>query len=287
MLHKNRTEKIIKFRNKSLSETTVSRYKTAVRKFRDFLYQNRLIECPESIWRYLKELERHYAPSTYNLEGQAIKDYLLEKHKADAQACYLIQESFRRFFKRRSTQRSIEEDGYLTHKEIINLAPKLFPRWRLFMLGLYFSGARISELLDVRLSDVVSLDGKVTIKIRHGKMRRERTAYLPLILYNEIRKVFQSKNQIYLLEKKAGGSYNRCYVSTGLSKAAKKHDIRLWPHKLRHSKAMYLKDHRNLSADQIAKALGHKSVKTTLDHYFHGTPSAEDQGILDFNALVD
>lgn len=50
-------------------------------------------------------------------------------------------------------------------------------------------------------------------------------------------------------------------------------------HTFRHSKAMYLKDVKNLSADQIAKALGHSSVVTTLQHYFHGTPSANDQGI--------
>jgi len=50
-------------------------------------------------------------------------------------------------------------------------------------------------------------------------------------------------------------------------------------HTLRHSKAMHLKKDRNLTPDQIAKALGHSSVMTTLKYYFHGTPSAEDQGI--------
>jgi integrase len=47
-----------------------------------------------------------------------------------------------------------------------------------------------------------------------------------------------------------------------------------------HSKAMYLKEVRYFSPDEVAKALGHSSVITTLQHYFHGTPAAESQGIL-------
>ena len=42
---------------------------------------------------------------------------------------------------------------------------------------------------------------------------------------------------------------------------------------------MYLKKERELTPDQIAKALGHSSVVTTLEFYFHGTPTAEEQGI--------
>ena len=42
---------------------------------------------------------------------------------------------------------------------------------------------------------------------------------------------------------------------------------------------MYLKDVEKLSADQIAKALGHSDVVTTLRSYFHGTPDADAQGI--------
>ncbi len=42
---------------------------------------------------------------------------------------------------------------------------------------------------------------------------------------------------------------------------------------------MYLKDVKGMSADMVAKALGHSSVVTTLEAYFHGTPSAQEQGI--------
>jgi len=55
--------------------------------------------------------------------------------------------------------------------------------------------------------------------------------------------------------------------------------IKISAHTLRHSKAMFLKEIQGLSADRIAKALGHSSVVTTLKYYFHGTPTAEEQGI--------
>jgi integrase len=71
---------------------------------------------------------------------------------------------------------------------------------------------------------------------------------------------------------------SRLFLS--LHRFAKKiirHDISA--HTLRHSKAMYLKEIKHFSPDQVAKALGHSSVVTTLQHYFHGTPTAEAQGI--------
>lgn len=273
----------IVFRSKSLASLTLARYSTAVRKFHQYLDQIDEIESPQNIQKYLIYLEARVSPSTYNLEGQAIKDYLLEKHRRDMKACFLIQECFRRCFRRQTTQRSVEEDGYMKHQDVLRLSAKLPTRWKLFVLSLYYSGARISELLNIQIKDVVSERGKATIKIRQGKMRKERTIYLPEALYREVKRFFRHPHQRYLFSNPAGQSYNRCYVSASLARHAEKCGFDLWPHKLRHSKAMFLKTERNLSADQIAKALGHKSVKTTLDNYFHGTPSAEDQGILDYH----
>ncbi len=43
---------------------------------------------------------------------------------------------------------------------------------------------------------------------------------------------------------------------------------------------MYLKNVKGMSADMVAKALGHSSVVTTLEAYFHGSPTPEEQGIV-------
>jgi integrase len=55
--------------------------------------------------------------------------------------------------------------------------------------------------------------------------------------------------------------------------------ISVHAHMLRHSKAMHLKTYSKLSPDQIAKALGHANVTTTLAFYLHGVPGAKEQRI--------
>ena len=77
-----------------------------------------------------------------------------------------------------------------------------------------------------------------------------------------------------------GTQFNRLNVTRDIKRFAKKIINRdISAHTLRHSKAMNLKEIRHFSPDQLAKALGHSSVITTLQHYFHGTPTAEAQGI--------
>ena len=88
------------------------------------------------------------------------------------------------------------------------------------------------------------------------------------------------KGKVYLFETKNDKQYNRTNLFVELRRQAKKHGCNITPHTFRHSKAMYLKDVKGLSADRIAKALGHSSVITTLECYFHGTPDAEEQGII-------
>jgi integrase len=89
------------------------------------------------------------------------------------------------------------------------------------------------------------------------------------------------KGSARLFEKSTGESYNRVYITNRIREASKRILGKgISAHSLRHSKAMFLKDERNLTPDQIARSLGHSSVVTTLQHYFHGTPGPREQGII-------
>ena len=102
--------------------------------------------------------------------------------------------------------------------------------------------------------------------------------YLQKDIFNQIIKTF--KGNVFLFETRKGTQYNRLNVTRDIHRFAIKIIHRsISAHTLRHSKAMYLKEVRHFSPDQAAKALGHSSVITTLQHYFHGTPTAEAQGI--------
>ncbi len=113
--------------------------------------------------------------------------------------------------------------------------------------------------------------------MKSGKGNKQRTVYLPLEVYEKIKWLFRGK--IYLFETESKKQYDRTNLYHEIRRQARKHGYDVSPHTLRHSKAMYLKDIKGMSADMVAKALGHSSLVTTLEAYVHGTPSAEEQGI--------
>ncbi len=143
--------------------------------------------------------------------------------------------------------------------------------------SLFWTGCRISELINIRVEDVKTNGKYAVIDVKSGKGGKQRTVYLPLEAYEKVKWLFRGK--IYLFETESNKQYDRTNLYHEIKRQAKKHGYDISPHTLRHSKAMYLKDVKGMSADMVAKALGHSSVVTTLEAYFHGTPSAEEQGI--------
>src|SRR5208337_4298827 len=110
-----------------------------------------------------------------------------------------------------------------------------------------------TELLNIKIKDC-SINDIITIKIRNGKGGKERIVYLQKDIFSRIRKTFRGK--VYLFETRKSTQFNRLNVTRDIQRFAKKiigRDISA--HTLRHSKAMYLKDIKHFSPDQVAKAL--------------------------------
>lgn len=231
---------------------------------------------PNSIESVKKWLSTKKNPSTYNLSLQAIKEFLLKRFENESPERRLeLRESFDSL-RRKKTKESKTSLDYLQKDQIDRLCELVIQTISLFIQALFWSGCRVSELVNIQLSDCK--EGKV-ISIRVlGKGNKEREVYLPKNLYLLIREVFMGS--AYLFETKGKQPYRREYISHEISRQAKdKMGIEISAHTLRHSKAMFRKEIQSLSPDRIAKALGHSSVVTTLKYYFHGTPTAEEQGI--------
>lgn len=269
---------IIRFRNKSLSENSKKSYSDGVKSYYRYLEKTGETECVESIQNWLNELISTVKPSTYALRSQALKDYLLKKYEHNLQWCFGIQELFKTV-KRVKVEKAIYDNEFLTIEQVDDVANKVTKRLSLIIFALFWTGCRVTELINIKLADV-KLNGIANARVL-GKGGKERTVYLPLSLYEEIKQVFKGKT--YLFETRTGRSLTRMDVHKELRRQSLKRGYDIHPHTLRHSKAMFLKDVKKLSADQIAKALGHADVATTLRFYFHGTPSAESQGILEFS----
>jgi integrase len=272
-----RATRNIEFRKKNLSKSTQETYTNAVMQYHAYLKKKGLEEGLSSLRKWFNDTKN---PNTQNLRIQSLKEFLLERFKNEAPEKRIELHEFFDTIKRKKPETGIKESQYMTIEEIRKLTDSMNERYSLITWALFWTGCRINELLKVELEDCSANGGKsIKIKIM-GKGRKARTVYLPENNYHEIRIVF-SKSKKYLFETRTNTTYAANNVSLYIRKKAQEILGRegIHAHSLRHSKAMFLKTVKGLSPDQVAKALGHSSVITTLQHYFHGTPSAEDQGI--------
>jgi len=276
----NHQEKLIIFRNIALSKNSRETYSYAVREYLKFIASKERSIDAESIKLFLQSLQRNKSASTYNLYRQALKEWLTGLHKDDHQQLFGVLELFKST-SRIITKHSVLRDKYLTREEIEAVTSKLFTgtageiRIGLIAHALFWSGLRINELLQIRLSDI-KVNGKVSITVT-GKGNRVHTVFLQLNLYKMIVEHFNGKH--YLFETRNHTPIDRKNATRDIKRYFARYNFQIKSHTFRHSKAMYLKDERKLSADQIQKALNHSSVKTTLENYFHGEPTAGDMGL--------
>ncbi len=120
------------------------------------------------------------SPATFNLRAQALKDYLLKKYEHDYKQLFGVQELFKGI-KPYKVEKSILQDEYLTYYDVMERAKKMTERISLIVQALFWTGCRVSELVNIKLDDV-TINDKAIIKVKAGKGRKENTVCLPLAL---------------------------------------------------------------------------------------------------------
>ena len=146
-------------------------------------------------------------------------------------------------------------------------------RQKCFMMFLWVTGCRISEMLGVKLDHCETQADRVHVRIT-GKGKKERYVWLPTVLYGRIRDCFEGST--WLFETGAGKPYSRSYVSNQIAKLGRHIlDRRISAHTFRHSFATRkIKETAKIQA--VSEYLGHSSVAITLSLYCHDELSAED-----------
>ncbi len=146
-------------------------------------------------------------------------------------------------------------------------------RQRMFMMFLWVTGCRISEMLGVKIQHCEVQGDRVRVRVL-GKGRKERFVWLPMVLYRRIRDCFDGGT--WLFETSSGKSYSRSYVSNQIAKLGRFIlDRRISAHTFRHSFATRkIKETSKIQA--VSEYLGHSSVAITLSLYCHDELSAED-----------
>ena len=146
-------------------------------------------------------------------------------------------------------------------------------RQRMFMMFLWVTGCRISEMLGVKLTHCEIQGDRVHIRVL-GKGKKERYVWIPVVLYRRIVSTFDGDT--WLFETRNAKPYNRSYVSNQISKLGRHIlDRRISAHTFRHSFATRkIKETGKIQA--VSEYLGHSSVAITLNLYCHDELTGED-----------
>jgi len=269
---------------RAMSPQTVATYRDAFVLFLDFAVMHlhkqpttmRLQDItPALILAFLDHLERDRgnAVRTRNARLAALRAFLKFAGHRDVQALQIVEQALGVPMKR--FERPML--GFLTREEMLAIIGKPGPSWtgqrdHLLLHMLYNTGARVSEIIGIRLVDVV-LDGAACVHL-HGKGRKQRTMPLWRSTVKAVRAWLRLNPELVstsaLLPNRDGYPMTRTNVTQRLALAVAAatpampslKDRRISPHTVRHTTAMHLLQSGE-PIEGIALWLGHESPTTT------------------------
>ncbi len=219
------------------------------------------------------ESERHNSVRSRNVRLAAVRSFLKFAARRDPANLAVIQQALAVPMKRFERQMV----GFLPREQmhaVIDVATDTWvgQRDRLMFTLMFNTGARVSEIIDVRVSDVV-LGPSSSIRL-HGKGRKQRTLPLWKSTARATRDWLQLNPQLRgdmpLLPRRDGRPMTRANVARRLARAVEAaaaqfpalKNARVSPHMVRHSTAMGLLQ-SGVDPCEIALWLGHESPSTT------------------------
>lgn len=128
----------------------------------------------------------------------------------------------------------------------------------------YGMGLRVSELVNLKITDIDSK--RMQVLISQSKGKKDRYVNLPESILDLLRKYYlQYKPKYYLFEGQRGGQYSVRSIQAVFKKAMQKAKInkKIGVHGLRHSYATHLIE-QGTDIRFVQELLGHKDVKTTM-----------------------
>lgn len=232
-----------------LSANTVSSYLWTLRYFQ----QNYPSLSKENLQAYKGYLMEHFKPQTTNLRLQAINKFLefQKKEKLKLKFVKVPQKNF--------LENVISNADYLFLKEQLK---KDYPDWHFLVWFLGATGARISELTQIKAEHITL--GYLDLYTKGGKIRR---LYIPKTLRQEAQKWLTEKGIFsgYIFLNKYGKKITSRGIAQQLKFFAKKFSINekvVYPHSFRHLFAKNFLEKFNDIAF-LADLMGHESIETT------------------------
>ena len=219
------------------------------------------------------EQERHNTVRSRNLRLAALRTFLKFAGRRDVSHLQDIEQALGIPMKHFETP-MLE---YLSREEMVAVLGQPGKTWtskrdHLLLAMLYNTGARVSEIISIKVSDVI-LDNSAFVHL-HGKGRKQRTTPLWKSTVQEIRGWLRQNpilvSNSSLLPNRSGHAMTRFNVTQRLKiavdKASKLHKTlsnkTISPHIIRHTTAMHLLQ-SGVAFSVIELWLGHESITTT------------------------
>lgn len=269
---------------RAMSPHTVASYRDAMLRLLDFAHERlgkaptelRLVDLdPDLILAFLDHLEqqRNNTVHSRNLRLSALRAFWKFAARRDLTSLQAIEQALGVPMKR--FERPML--GFLTREEMLAVIGEPGNTWtsqrdHLLLTMLYNTGARVSEMIRVRVAEVV-LDTAACVHL-HGKGRKQRVVPLWKATAQEIRAWLRCNpmlvNDAPLLPNRHGRAMTRANVNQRLNiaviRAAEVHPTLtkrpISPHSIRHTTAMHMLQ-SGVAFNVIALWLGHESLTTT------------------------
>jgi len=145
-------------------------------------------------------------------------------------------------------------------KRIIEVTQNI--KHRLIIKILYGCGLRVSEIVNLKKSDIDFKEGLIHIRLAKG--RKDRFVKIPSSIKEELNNYTKIIESEILFPSNREGRLTKDTIQKIVQKSAKKAGIkkRVYPHLLRHSFATHLLE-QGTDLRIIQKLLGHSDIKTT------------------------
>lgn len=240
---------------------------------------------------YLKRYLAHFKVYPETITNEQRVDYFLKFHDASTrnQAMAVIRQLHEHLLKQPIDWRDLPYTKkketlpeYFTEEEVKQLLAAIRnPKHKCFIALQFSCGLRVSEVLNIKQTDINTKD--LTLRI-NGKGSKQRDINLPETVIPYIKAYWgwvSPTPKMYLFEGQYGGRYSSRSIQIVLSEAKQKCNLahkKCSTHGLRHAAATQRINKLGWNTRQVQCFLGHKNIKTT-ERYTH-------VGVNDFKELA-
>ncbi len=246
--------------NKGLSLKTIESYESDLKPF-CYYFKDKQLENV-SLFNYINELKKIYKPSSLNRKLSSLRAFLTFINKQQQTMIDLKEiKNVKAGFK-------IEKPLDFEHLKT------LFSDTRngLILLFFYATGLRVSELINLKISDIYFDAGLIRVITKGSKMR---LVPVSLDVLNKIKNYManirsrytKSDSKDYLFISRKGKPFTRAAIWKIIKQESRAKGFDLHPHSLRHLYATHLLEN-GANIKIIQELLGHSSLNTTQRYTF-------------------